>query len=175
MLYYAGIGSRQTPPDVIKMMRSIGQQLAVAGWVVRSGFADGADKAFCYGAEEAQGEMENYLPWKTFNGAPHNDARFICLKPCEQAIAIARAHHPAWNNCSDPAKLLHIRNVYQVLGHDLRSPSAMVVCWTPGGSGSGGTGQAIRIARSHGIPVFDLAVESHWQGLCDFVNQIQGA
>ncbi len=33
----------------------------------------------------------------------------------------------------------------------------MVVCWTPGGRGRGGTGSAIRLARSREIPVHDLA------------------
>jgi len=33
----------------------------------------------------------------------------------------------------------------------------MVVCWTPGARGRGGTGSAIRLARSRGIPVHDLA------------------
>jgi hypothetical protein len=31
------------------------------------------------------------------------------------------------------------------------------LCWTKGAAGGGGTGQAIRIARSRDIPVFDLA------------------
>ena len=78
MLYYAGIGSRETPEHVIHWMHIIGEQLAEK-WVVRSGFADGADKAFCYGAETGNGEMEIYLPWAGFNGAPHNDGRFHCL------------------------------------------------------------------------------------------------
>jgi hypothetical protein len=33
----------------------------------------------------------------------------------------------------------------------------MVVCWTPGARGRGGTGSAIRLARSREIPVHDLA------------------
>ena len=48
------------------------------------------------------------------------------------------------------------RNSYQVLGRNLDDPVEFVICWTPGGSGSGGTGQAIRIAKDYQIPVFDL-------------------
>ena len=48
------------------------------------------------------------------------------------------------------------RNALQVLGTDGQTPVDFIMCWTPNGSGSGGTGQAIRIARALNIPVFDL-------------------
>jgi len=68
---------------------------------------------------------------------------------------IAAIYHPYWNNLSYGAKKLLARNVYQVLGYDLQTPSSFIVCWTKDGKGSGGTGQAIRIAKAYGIPVFD--------------------
>lgn len=176
MLYYAGIGSRQTPPEVLQQMEYLGKQLADV-WTVRSGFAEGADKAFCLGAEQANGKMENYLPWLRFNDAPLNqeDSRFIAFEDIPedlkvQARLIAAKFHPNWEACSNAAKALHTRNVFQVLGWDLQTHSHMVICWTPRGSGSGGTGQAIRIARGYGIPVFDLAIEEHKQKLCQFVE-----
>lgn len=173
MLYYAGIGSRSTPEDVLGMMTNIGQQLADV-WTLRSGFADGADKAFAYGTEQADGKMENYLPWAGFNGAPDDDDRFIVMSQVansiwHQAYELSAKYHPNWEACSQAARKMHTRNVFQVLGHDLKTHSHMVVCWTPRGSGSGGTGQAIRIARAYGIPVFDLALEEHKQKLCDYV------
>ena len=116
--------------------------------------------------------MENYLPWQGFNGAPINDNRFIYVDDPDLMAAageIARKFHPNWAACSSAARNMHRRNVFQVLGHDLKTHSHMVVCWTPRGSGSGGTGQAIRIARGYGIPVFDLAIEEHKQKLVDFV------
>ena len=54
------------------------------------------------------------------------------------------------------------RNVHQILGLDLRTPTSAVICWTADGATSittedtGGTGQAIRIASDLGIPVFNL-------------------
>lgn len=48
------------------------------------------------------------------------------------------------------------RNGAQVFGSSFDIPIDIMVCWTPGGSGSGGTGQAIRIAKVVGIPVLDL-------------------
>ena len=149
MIFYAGIGSRQTPPEVLSLMTQIAQGLANFGYTLRSGGADGADTAFERGAGDA---AEIYLPWTYFNG--RREGVFVHATP--EAEALARRIHPSWGRLSLGARKLHIRNCYQVLGADLKTPSAFVVCWTPNGSGSGGTGQAIRLAREKGIPVYDI-------------------
>lgn len=46
--------------------------------------------------------------------------------------------------------------MYQVLGYDLKTPSDMVICWTKDGGASGGTGQALRIAKDYNIPIYNL-------------------
>jgi hypothetical protein len=48
------------------------------------------------------------------------------------------------------------RNSFQVLGEDLETPATCVICWTPGGKGDGGTGQALRIARHYDVPIIDI-------------------
>ena len=45
-----------------------------------------------------------------------------------------------------------------MLEKDLNTPSKFVVCWPKKGFGVGGTGQALRIAKEHNIPVFDAGV-----------------
>ena len=169
MLYYAGIGSRQTPNDVLEEMKSIAYQLAVQNWTLRSGFADGADMAFTEGADAANGEMEQYIPWVGFNNSPKKDDRFICLEPDEEQYAIAEYFHPNWKACSPAAKKLHARNVNQILGRDLDTPSKMVICWTPNGKAGGGTGQAIRIANYYEVPIFDLALAETRDKLNEFL------
>lgn len=47
---YAGVGSRETPPQVLAVMRSAARVLASRGWILRSGGALGADSAFEAGA-----------------------------------------------------------------------------------------------------------------------------
>lgn len=148
---YAGIGSRETPFEVLRLMSRIARACAAEGAVLRSGAADGADAAFERGAVEAGGSTEIYLPWRRFNG--HASALFHVSR---EALELAARFHPAWARCSPAAQKLHARNGYQVLGRHLDAPADVVICWTPGGSGSGGTGQAIRIARAHGVPVHDL-------------------
>ncbi len=151
-LAYAGIGSRETPADALQRMREIAAMLGDEGWCLRSGGAEGADTAFEQGLS-AHHEREIYLPWKGFGG--HGSA--LC-KPSPEAFTLAASMHPAWVRCSRGARSLHARNCQQVLGRDLDDPVTMVVCWTKHGSGAGGTGQALRIAAQHAIPVFDLGI-----------------
>lgn len=169
ILRYAGIGSRETPFDICSGMTAIASLLGNAGWHLRSGFAAGADQAFFVGAQEAGGNFTNFIPWKGFNSSP-KDPRWVVPNFTCELMDIAASHHPAWNRCSDMAKRLHARNVCQVLGMDLKTPVEMVICWTQGGKGQGGTGQAIRIAQAYGVPVFDLAIEGQSEALEAFVN-----
>lgn len=174
---YAGIGSRETPPEVMEWMERIGEQLARAGWILRSGFADGADNAFARGADAGNGAMELFVPWPGFNNAPTDHPAIINVQDLPLAIQyhmadIAEAFHPNWKACTPAAKKLHTRNVPQICGADLNSQVACVICWTPGGKSGGGTGQAIRIARDLKIPIFDLFNETDRQAMTDFVNSI---
>lgn len=149
-IYYTGVGSRQTPQDVLLAFEAIAKYLASIGWVLRSGAADGADKSFEKGCDIEDGRKEIYLPWKGFNDSFSN---LIVQNP--KAFEIAKEHHPGWNNLKSGAQKLHARNVHQVLGKNLDNPSSLLICWTPNGSGKGGTGQAIRLARTYGVLIID--------------------
>lgn len=149
-MYYTGIGSRETPQEVLRSFMRIAKYLAKEGYTLRSGGADGADLAFEHGCYMASGKMEIYLPWKEFNGSKSN------LVVSEgKAFEIAAKYHPYWHNLKDGAKKLQARNSHQVLGLDLNTPSSFVICWTKGGKDIGGTAQAIRIARDYKIKVFN--------------------
>jgi hypothetical protein len=151
MLAYAGIGSRETPPEIISKMEEIGRAFAEAGWILRSGAAPGADSAFERGASAADGRMEIFLPWKGFEG--HRSTLF---QPPEEAHGIASRLHPGWSRLSQGKRKLHARNVQQILGENLDSPSRLVVCWTAGGEPVGGTATGINLASERGIPIFNL-------------------
>lgn len=169
---YTGIGSRETPHAVLNLMASIGRTLADHGWTLRSGHAPGADQAFEYGALTAKRPLvhaEIYLPWNGFEKAYDNGGPYIVMPYDAEAQRVAAGFHPNWGACSDGAKKLHIRNVYQVAGRDLSTASDMVICWTKDGKRGGGTDQALRIAEYLKIPIFDLAVVNK-QSILDFVN-----
>ena len=92
-----------------------------------------------------------YLPWKGFN---ENDSSLYEITP--DAFEMASKYHPNWHALSKAGKLLMSRNCYQVLGEDLKTPVEFIVCYTSDGKASGGTGQALRIAKDLNIPVFNL-------------------
>ena len=154
-MYYTGIGSRQTPKEILDRMTHIGKEFAGMGFTLRSGGADGADSAFERGCEDVNGFKEIYIPWDGFNNLSSSAGYKIGNHP--DAESIMANLHPAWHVCSQGVRKLHTRNVYQVLGADLNTPSVLVVCWTPRGQIVGGTGQAIRLAIQHNIRVINLA------------------
>lgn len=138
---YAGIGSRETPHEILTYMTNLAAWLSHNGFNLRSGGARGADTAFANGASLKRiftpQEAEERPDWH----------------------ALAKKFHPAWKSCSPYARLLHARNGPIVLGENLDDPVDMTVCWTRDGVATGGTGQALRIAEAYNIPVFNLSKE----------------
>jgi hypothetical protein len=136
---YTGVGSRKTPKDICELMTLAARRLQNNGWHLRSGGAYGADTAFA-------------------SGTTGDDAHTIFLpgNVCSEAEVTASRIHPAWNTCSTYARRLHARNVYQVLGRDMRTPSKGLICWTPRGESVGGTRTAIVLALKHNVPVINL-------------------
>lgn len=149
---YAGIGSRQTPKNILDLMILIGQGMAKEGHILRSGGAAGADSAFEKGCDLAQGSKEIYLPWHNFNGKA---SRYDSVS--SEAMLMTSKYHPAWDRCGDAAKKLHSRNAYQVLGWTLDKPAEYIICYT---NGTGGTQQALRMAEAYNIKIFNLFEKS---------------
>lgn len=170
VLTYAGIGSRETPADILDLMRRIALSLAKEGHVLRSGAAPGADTAFEQGCDAAHGPKEIYLPWNGFNDRKVNNNPSVFLGANEYTYEIAARYHPNWSACSRGARSLHARNVCQVLGFSRDKPADLLICWTPYGRGEGGTGQAIRIANAYKIPVFDLYEKTTMANLREFIR-----
>ena len=154
---YAGIGSRRTPDDVLEQMTQLAQELGKLGWTLRSGGADGADRAFQDGAEAVGGRREIFLPWAGYNGLDDDSTVVLSGVVERDAMDVARRHHPAWGRCRQGARKLHARNTAIIHGRDLCQPVDAVVCWTPNAVAVGGTATGIRVAEALEIPVFNLA------------------
>jgi hypothetical protein len=158
--FYTGVGSRQTPQATLGVMTQVAQRMALRGLVLRSGGASGADSAFEAGAGVA---CEIWLPIKGFQ---KNLSPLWTID--QRCFEIAAGVHPAWGRCSYFAQRAHARNVHQVLGADLATPSIVLLCWTPDGAtnemnatGAGGTRTAIVLAARNGVPVLNLARPRH--------------
>lgn len=165
--YYAGVGSRETPPEILQKMRDLAGRLAQRGYILRSGAADGADSAFEAGCDAVKGAKDIWLPWPGYQN--RRDGSF----PTEAMFELAATLHPAWENLGRGPRALHARNTGQVLGGELATPVSFVLCYTKDGCeaeaertrNTGGTGTAIVLAARHGIPVFNLAKAGAYERL----------
>jgi hypothetical protein len=170
--FYTGIGSRETPPDIMELMTKFAAISEQKGFVLRSGHAAGADIAFERGVQD-KNNMEIYIPWEGF--ADGRTINGYIIPP--DAHDYVMKYHPAGNKLKSGALKLMNRNTYQVLGQDLNTPSNFVVCWTKCGdeiNPVGGTGQAVRIAVDSGVPVFNLANPSTYQRIKKFCDEHRG-
>ena len=172
MIYYAGIGSRDTPPEICRLMTRIAKRLSEKGWTLRSGGAKGADSAFEVGSTLS----EIYLPYDGFEKKRQHHTECYdaeSFSNYQEARSIAAEFHPAWDRCSEWARKMHTRNVYQVLGVDLNTPSSCIICWTKDGGFNGGTAQSMRIAQARGIPIFNLYFDDSVGKLAEFVGKTE--
>lgn len=171
-LFYAGIGSRETPESVQFIMTSVASMLEAKHWVLRSGWADGADSAFEKGVVDRH-NMEIYLPGSYFNGKTSRNRGYVdstSLPKFNEAMETAGKFHPAPDRLTEFSRKLMARNAMQVLGPDLDTHSNVVIAWTPNGEVRGGTGQALRIASFYGIPVLNLGKPETLKTFRDWVS-----
>ena len=153
MLAIAGLGSRKSPDNILKEMTAIGVWCREHDIYVYSGHAKCADYSFEEGAAD---HCLAFLPWNGFMKELPILGKFIVVSPYQQLIDITNTFHPNPSRLSYGGMKLMCRNVCQVLGADLKSPVMAVVCYTSDGTDKGGTGQAIRIATAHSIPILNL-------------------
>lgn len=166
--YLTFVGSRSTPLEVLKEAQALLLHSINDEFVPRSGNASGFDQVVSLYA--TPGHREIYLPYKEFNlkslGGPYNDA-FVPNETWpnyQKAFGLVMEHHPLKDKVPSDALPYLVRDVYQVLGLDLDTPSEKVICWTPDGAQTakectkktGGTAMAIRVADVYGIPVENL-------------------
>lgn len=121
--FYAEIGSRQTPDHVLATMEAIGDALGRRGWILQSGGAPGADAAFECGCDRTGGTKQILLPWSGYCG---HVSQLHEVTPA--MLDLASRYHPHWRKLSHKARLLIARSGAQILGANLTSPVAWIVC-----------------------------------------------
>jgi hypothetical protein len=176
---YAGIGSRKTPTDMLKLIELVSESLSADGMTLRTGHATGADAAFEAGAGVFS---EVFLPWTGYNRElkvyPGTVRRNV---PSPEAHLIAKEHHPNWNACSWGAKCLLARNAHILLGENLDDPVEFVLCWAEPDLNNlkpslrGGTGHAVRIANAYDIPVNNLFWDDIREMAEDWVTEYENS
>lgn len=143
---YAGIGSRETPKDVLALMTKAATWLEGKGYKLQTGATfkgreEGADKAFSDGTK--------------------NKELFPPEMATEQTKTIAKEVHPAPQYLKGGGLQLMARNTFQVFGAKLDTAVDFVLFYAEETKDpmrpKGGTGQAVEMARRKGIPTINMA------------------
>ena len=165
--YYAGIGSRETPVNIMTKMSIIAKILEEKQYVLRSGGANGADTAFEMGVNSWT-KKDIYLPYPEFNGRSTKQKSYIYIPFGDEDFDAAYESlkvHPSKGKMGATAKNMMLRNYFQIYGIRNQPKSDFVICWTSDAANgttvktsydTGGSGQAIRLAALENIPVYNL-------------------
>lgn len=170
---YAGIGSREITKEEEAIIKKISVFLKKNGYILRSGHAKGADRAFEIGANDENSEI--YMPWNGFGQKPYKDdlgmpiigKSIILINGSDVQIKASESldiFHPNGKFITGPVRKLHERNFCQIMGLD-NTPVDFVVCCANSdqdGEVLGGTGQAVRIAKHYKIPVINIR-DKYWK------------
>lgn len=152
---YAGIGSRETPPEILEAMTKVAGLLRDKGYILQTGktFDDqeeGADKAFSIGTDKNKKIL--------FGPEEYGED--------EIALRVVADIHPFPDKLKPGAKKLMARNTFQVFGKKLDTPVDFVLFYAKETENplrpEGGTGQAVELARRNGIPTINMA-EADWK------------
>ncbi len=173
-IYYTGIGSRKTPEEICILEQRIACFFKTK-LKMRSGGAEGSDSAFEEGIDN--GNMEIYLPWKTFGNRDLTKKHFHVLremkfKIIQKAMMLVKLIAPYWGKLSHAVMQLYTRNMFQILGMDLCTPSAFVIYYAPPDKETikGGTRIAVELAWQLGIPTCNLFYEENRNKIIDLLN-----
>lgn len=152
-LRFACIGSREISDEMNEIMERVGYYLAQIGDYIASGNALGSDAAYARGANRSDPtRVILYLPWASYNAELIVKGNHTTIETRPAWEAVARKHHPIFDQLKRGAKAMMIRNA-----GILSKADACVAFLNKNKSGGGGTGHGWRIAGEMGIPRIDLS------------------
>lgn len=164
-LIYAGLGSRNTPDNILQAMEAFAGNMAERGHALRTGAAPkGPDSYLERGCESKGGTKEIFLPWPGYN-MRWNSALGTLPYSTEEGMDIARANHFQWHEVNMEHALIYAGISHILLGWYCNRPADFLICW---GAQSPITAQAIRVADAYKIPYFDLEDSSSFERLEEF-------
>ena len=155
----ACIGSRETPPDILRWMENAGREIVRAGHTIVSGNAVGADQAWARGGNSMDPtKVELILPWWGFQRpavCAGNIVQALQFDPPDThaafAIEIMTKLYKRWSFRNEAVQRLLARNVLVIQG------ASRVLGYVNPHRQTSGTGLAFEIARYFDIPVIHVA------------------
>lgn len=176
MISYAGIGSRTITIDEAKAIQRVANKLAQLNYILYSGNAPGSDINFQIGSNN---KCVLFLPWKDFNTKEYDVTRSIdrcVVGDTKDGLKSVEDFHPAPKSLSRAGRSLMCRNYHQVVGYQTYPSISFVICCAnytlveDKMKVEGGTGQAVRIANSKNIPVFNIRCDNWLNKLKDLLE-----
>lgn len=167
MTYIAIVGSRAAGLDQLELMIRLGRTYQDLGAHLSSGDAYGADRAGWYGAIQSPrydpALARIYVLDSRLNRGRATMHGFKIAEEYSEnwtaATAMALEARGSWNGLNTEYKRnLHIRNVYQILGHTFNDHVRdLIYCAEPIGNPlnekvKGGTNTALQVAKMVGVP-----------------------
>lgn len=190
--YIAIVGSREVPEDELELLIRLGRTFTDLGYEDSSGDAFGADRAGWVGARQSDRydpqAARIYLVDSNRNRMRAREYEFKIAQDYAEnwitAEAIALKARGSWNGIDGPnnqfKRDLHIRNVFQILGHTLIDPVKALVYYAPvvgrpeREQVKGGTNTALQIAKTVNIPKrYNLATKEGYDWANEFLKQYE--
>lgn len=166
---YAGIGSRETPQDVLDVMTKAATYLESLGYTLRSGGAEGADTAFEKGVKSKKQIFKGFDKTGDTEKKIAHEIHPNLQGAMEGSKKRAVAKGKDGERSAKAVENLMARNTNQIFGNKLDTPVDFVLAYDPSGwTGKGprpvkgGTLQAIDMAARKGIPVINMA-DPNWR------------
>lgn len=169
------VGSRETPKDIYLLMRELAQLLLSFGWDGYSGASGFADKQleqayfYNYYRNIAQGTIYCFMPWGHFDSLFKFQEKVVyyntpMLPDYDRAKVIAKEHYDKYNDYDKlgvGAKSMMNRNVYQVLGPELKHKTDITIYWAKPATSKnmvcqGGTNLAVALSEHYQVPTINL-------------------
>lgn len=179
MISYAGIGSRSITEQEELIIQKTAHELSKKEITLYSGNASGSDVNFQLGSDYSKCVV--FLPWNKFNYNEFNAdqcSNFV-VGDTESGLKSVQKFHPNPKSLSKGAKALMCRNYHQVVGYMALPQVSFVLCCAnykiveDTMHVDGGTGQAVRIANSLNIPVFNIRKPNWLNDLKKFVDTLK--
>lgn len=170
-MVYAGIGSRETPKDVLELMTKAATWLEGKGYKLQTGYKrkqangklveEGADKAFSDGTKNKELFGPDMANAKTRSVAEEIHPNLKGMWSSVYNKWVSKVGKDKATEYADGAIGLQERNTFQVFGAKLDTAVDFVLFYAEETKNpmrpKGGTGQAVEMARRKGIPTINMA------------------
>jgi hypothetical protein len=176
---YAGIGSRETPQEVLDKMTEVAKYLDGLGYTLNTGKTFTAKPS---NDPKYQKQYEERLAFSKKNngkvgldeegadrafslGTTKKNLFGVNAPVGKKEMSVMEEIHPSPDRLKEGGKKLMARNTNQIFGENLNTPVDFVLFYakeTKGIRPEGGTGQAVEMARRKGIPTINMA-DTNWK------------